>query len=73
MKAAKKRYYKREPDFWKILKGEPTLRGRVTIDAGMFYCPYIPLMHYNPAKNTTDNVTLTVKTRYEQTTIQSTN
>ena len=73
MKIAKKRYFKREPDFWKILKGEPTLKdsvvgykGSISIDKSMFYCPYIPLQHH------TTNVTLSINglgTRYVKTTI----
>ena len=79
MKTAKKRHFKRVPDFWKILKGEPTLadatvgyKGRITMDKSVFYCPYIPLQ-FSRVANTTDNATLhvTFKTRYnnEQTAI----
>ena len=41
MKAAKKRYHKKIPKFWNLLKNES--KKRIECDVGMFYCPYIPI------------------------------
>lgn len=48
MKRAKKRYFKKEPEFWKILKrtNDPNLvgyKGQTLYDYSVFYAPYIPL------------------------------
>lgn len=45
MKAAKKRYHKKIPEFWNVLKGERKEDWRERM-VGMFYCPYIPLSIY---------------------------
>lgn len=53
MKAAKQRYYKKIPEFWKVLSrdlndGQILYKVKMVHGDGTFYCPYIPLMKYEP-------------------------
>lgn len=50
MKVAKKRYHKKIPQFWNILKGETKedltrvgYKGRIINETCSIYCPYIPI------------------------------